>query len=64
MGDNINNVLKLMADMEFFFPRGDNLTELIETYSDGELGEEDLLLVSAAGSSRQYEDFLRRHNLK
>lgn len=64
MGDNINNVLKLMADMESFFPCGDNLTELIDTHSDGELGEEDLLLVSAARSSIQYKDFLRRHNLK
>ena len=64
MGDNINNVLNLLADMESFFPCGDNLTKLIETYSDGELVEEDLLLVSAARSSGQYKDFLRQHNLK
>ena len=63
MSNKITDILSLTADMESFVPLGDDLTETVSACADGELLEEDLLFVSAAGSAPGYESFLKRFHL-
>ena len=63
MTNKITDILSLAADMESFIPLGDELSETVAACSDGELPEEDLLFVSAAGSAPSYESFLKRFQL-
>ena len=63
MGDKINDLLSLAADMESCVPSDDKLSDLIHSYDDDELSENDLLFVAAAGSSNSYEAFRKRFHL-
>ena len=63
MSGKITDILSLAADMESFVPLGDELTETLADCSDGELSEEDLLFVSAAGSTPAYESFRKHFHL-
>jgi hypothetical protein len=55
----IEQMLKLVSDMERFSPRGDQLSELVEA-CENELGENELELVAAAGRKPDFRDLLNR----
>ncbi len=63
MTNKAEEILSLVADMEACIPCGDDLTDAISVYSDGELFEDDLRFVAAAGSSVNYEAFRKRFQL-
>lgn len=54
----IDNILRLVADMETLSPAGDKLSKLIGRLEEDELMEEDLNLVAAAASRPSYTRFL------
>ena len=63
MSDNINDILPVLADMEDCFPSDDILTNLVDAYDDGELSEEELSFVAAAGFTPNFDSFLKRFHL-
>ena len=57
----MEKMLRLAADMQPFADPDDELSKLISRYDDGELGMEDLELVTAAGTGHMdYQRFLAR----
>ena len=60
MEDNMTPILDVLADMEAFARSGDSLSRLIGEEPDGELHDDELELISAAGGEQSYAAFLRR----
>ena len=65
MSDKISSILNLLADMVSSIPGSDDLSALVQDYTESdELFEDDLSYVSAAGSKPDYQAFIRRFGLQ
>lgn len=62
MDHEMSSILTILAEMDSFSDLGDDLSKLVRQYDDGELAEDDLLLVSAAYSPPPFSDFLKKHS--
>lgn len=56
----MSSILEVIAEMNSFSKMDDDLSCLIAQFDDGELGEDDLSLVSAAYSPMPFSDFLKK----
>ena len=55
------SILGVIAEMNSFSEIHDDLSSIIENYSNGELTEDDLSMVSAAYSPVPFSDFLKKN---
>ena len=63
MAKNLEDLLNVTADMESFYARGDKLSDWIAQHGEGELSEDELTFVAAAGTRPSYQAFLEKYHL-
>lgn len=56
----MTSILEIIAEMNSFSIIDDDLSTLISQFDDGELGEDDLSMVSAAYSPLPFSEFLKK----
>ncbi len=57
---NVNDLLKMAADMEGFASASDALSEKVEQITDGEIDESSLFSVAAASSAPDFSKFMEK----
>lgn len=60
MDYEMTSILEIIAEMNSFSIIDDDLSTLISQFDDGELGEDDLSMVSAAYSPLPFSEFLKK----
>ena len=60
MAKTIEELLQLAADVQDFFPKEDDLTDLIRMHSSDELDLNDLDLIAAAAAVPSFEEFKKK----
>lgn len=60
MAKTMDELLQLAADVQDFFPKEDDLTDLIRMHSSDELDLNDLDLIAAASAAPRFEELLKK----